>query len=332
MKSHGGLFDRIVSSGNLETALRQAARGKTSREDVKSFLNEKEKNLARLSALLKEGEWMPGNFFRFRIRDPKPRLIHCAPFEDRVVHHAIMQVISPCIERKFSDDTYACRIGMGTHRAVCRAQQLIRRSLCFLKLDIRAYFNSINHEILLRELLPVFRESSLRNLIQRLVTHPREFGEKGKGLPIGNLTSQWFANFYLAHLDHYCREHWNLSGYIRYMDDMIFFSRCRETLWSVLQGVETYLAEKRQLAIKESSTRLGPVGAGVPFLGMNIFPGYLRLQRRKILRARRLLRRREHEFQAGTIDERQLVSSASAVHGVYGWFGLKRIIVSELEV
>lgn len=142
MKSYGSLWQKIVSDENLLAAAALVARRRQSHADVMEFMHNLAANLAELRTKLVEGSWSPGKYEQFRLNDPKPRTISCAPVQDRLVHHALCRVIAPLLERSFTDDCYACRVGKGTHRVAARAQYLVRKHQWFCKLDIRRYFDS----------------------------------------------------------------------------------------------------------------------------------------------------------------------------------------------
>lgn len=332
MKSHGGLFERIIEIENLRRAMEAAAKGKRDRPAVARFLNNADKELARLHEELQSGRYIPLPYRCFRIYDPKPRTISCADFRDRVVHHAVCDVIGPLIERRFIFDSWACRKGKGTHRATARAQQLARRFTYFLKLDVASFFDSVDHEILIALLARQFREPRLLALIETIVRVPLAGAPPGKGLPIGNLTSQWFANLYLDGADHLVKERLRVPGYVRYMDDMVLFADSKAVLWAAHDAVAAFLADERRLSLRASATRLAPCTEGVPFLGMRIFPGTWRLQRRRFLRTRRRMRGKERSCLEGRLSAEQLARSAAAAQGIVSWYGLKGVLPEGIEV
>jgi len=332
MKSYTQLFDRIASPANLQRALGLASRGKRERGPVRAFLDHAPEELARLRTELLDGTYRPGPYEQFGVRDPKPRTISCAPFRDRVVHHAVCDVIAPLFERRFLADSFACREDKGTHRAAARAREFARRFAFVCKLDVRAFFDSVDHEVLLSLLLPLFREARLRSLLERLVRHPFPGQAPGRGLPIGNLTSQWFANLYLDGLDHFVKETLRLPGYVRYMDDLALFADTKAALWAAHDGVAEWLTRERRLQLKTEATRLCPCTEGFPFLGLRIFPGAWRLQRQRFVRSRRLVRHRERQCAAGELAPDGLAASARAAGGVMNWFGFKGVLRANLDV
>ncbi len=328
MKSYGQLWERIVSPDNLKAALGRVTKGRGCSAAVMAFASRADGELEVLREELASGTWQPGPYGQFRVTDPKPRTISCAPVRDRVVHHALCGVIAPLLERGFTEDCYACRMGKGTHRAAARARELVRRHGWTCKLDIRRYFDSVPHGRLLELLLPMFREKEVCRVIEVIVRHPVPGLPSGRGLPIGNLTSQWFANFHLSGLDHYAKEVLLAPGYIRYMDDMVLFADSKAELWRLHDGVCAWVADERGLEVKGERTVVAPVTEGLAFLGLRIFSGGWRFQRARLLRTRRKFRLRERQYQAGEIDGRKLAMCAAAADGGSRWYGFKGILQS----
>jgi len=278
VKSVGGLFQRICDPDNLRGAMIRAARGKADRPGVMRFLANADSEVAALARDLRAGTYIPEGYDQFRIMDPKPRRISCAPFRDRVVHHAVCRVIGPVIERRFIPDSYACRKGKGTHRAILRTQDFARRYGYYCKLDVARFFDSVDHETLLQLLGGLFRERELRVLLERIVRHPIPGQARGKGLPIGNLTSQWFANLYLDGVDHFMKDGLGVPGFIRYMDDMLLFGSSKSGLWGHCDALAEWLGQNRQLSVKQEVLVLAPCSEGIPYLGIRVYPGIMRLQ------------------------------------------------------
>ena len=332
MTSYGGVFEFICVPENMRLAMLRAARGKRDRLSVAAFLANADSELTCLRGDLQDGCYEPRPYTQFRVMDPKPRTISCASFRDRVVHHAMCGVIGPLIERRFITHCYACRVGKGTHKAVVDAQGFSRCFGYFLKLDIYRYFDSVDHEILLGLLRGMFREARLIRLLEVIVCHPLPGQVPGRGLPIGNLTSQWFANLYLDGADHLVKDCWGIKGYLRYMDDAVLWSDSKARLWRALDELRDWLVVERRLKIKERGTVIAPCCEGLTFVGMRIFPGCVRVRRERLRRMRRLVRRREREFAGGVIDGEQLSASARATCGVLGYFGLKGLVQSNTEI
>lgn len=302
MKRAGGLFERIVRFDNLVAAERRAARGKRDRPSVARFEFYLERELIALQKALATGTYRPGEFFTFEVHDPKRRAICAAPYRDRVVHHAICDLLESVFERRAIFDSYACRRGKGTHAAIARAQQFVRRYRFSLKCDVRHFFASVDHAVLRGLLARLFKEPALLALLDRIIAHGPPGAEPGRGLPIGNLTSQHFANLYLGELDHHLKECLRVKGYLRYMDDVLLFADDKPSLHRVLAEIGGFLADPLGLALKEQATRIAPSGEGIPFLGFQIYPGVIRLNQRTRRRFRRQVQAIEGAYQTGRID------------------------------
>ena len=244
-----------------------------------------------------------------------------------MVHHALCRVIAPLIERRMIAQSYACREGLGSHLACRRARELAARHPYFLKLDVRHYFDSIGHDRLIALLAGMFREREVRGILETIIRHPLRGQQKGRGLPIGNLTSQWFANLYLDALDHAVTETLGFGGrYIRYMDDLLVFADTKAEAWAARDFIADWLGRERGLSLKERSSVVAPVSEGVPFLGLRIYPGAWRFSRSRFLRTRRSARRHYRAFLDGRESEAKLQTVVSAMEGAVGWYGFKGIL------
>ncbi|ACF47377.1 RNA-directed DNA polymerase (Reverse transcriptase) (plasmid) [Prosthecochloris aestuarii DSM 271] len=313
MKRVGLLFERVVAFENLLHATRQAARGKKSQLRVAHFLFHQEKECLRLQTELKQGIWQPSGFRVFEIREPKPRRISAADFQDRVVQHALCNILGPLCERRLIFDTWACRRGKGSHLAMKRAQAFSRRFPYFLKCDIRRYFDSVDHTILKRLLWRLIKDKPVLNLLDRIIDHPLPGALPGKGLPIGNLTSQHFANLYLGELDHQLKDRMGVKAYLRYMDDMLIFADDKSRLHELVTGIEDFVKQHLQLSLRPSATLVAPVSEGVPFLGFRIFPGLVRVNGQALRRFRHRLRLHEKAYQTGKMDVESLTASVQSM-------------------
>jgi retron-type reverse transcriptase len=241
------LFARISAFENLYVAAQKAARGKREKLTVMKFFAKLEENLFQLQSELSSGNYCPDTYRAFFIYDPKPRMISAAPFRDRVVHHALMNVIGPVLERSLIFDTYANRLGKGTHQAIRRFQHFMQRYRFVLKCDIKKYFPSIDHQILKSSIRRRIGDLQVLWLADLVIDHSNEQAEvldyfpgddlltpieRRKGLPIGNLTSQNFANYYLNPFDHFVKEMLKCPAYVRYVDDFALFSNDKNQLWN----------------------------------------------------------------------------------------------------
>jgi len=277
MKRATGLYDRISEYGNLCSAFCKAARGKQAKKEIIDFRKNLSDNLRYLQQQLKTGRFDIGHYYFFSIRDPKPRRICAASFPERVLHHAVMNICEPNLESYAVSVSFACRKGKGLHRAVKTAQKMIRIYPWYLKLDIRKYFDSIDHDILLSMLNRRFKERRLLDLLEAVLrtyhTAP------GKGMPVGNLISQHLANFYLGRLDHWIKETCRVKGYLRYMDDFLIFGHTRNDLKMLLADIQVFLDRQLCLRLKDN-IQLNQCGRGIPFLGSGFFRTRCGLARR----------------------------------------------------
>ena len=263
MKRQNHLFEQIVDYHNIRLAFLKAIRGNRSSYAAINYCTNIDTNLASLREKLATLQCGWGNYRSFLITDPKLRTISTAPFEQRIMHHAIMNVLEPVVERPLICHCYACRKGKGNHAAVLYALKQCKTSPCFLKLDIRKYFDSIDHTVLKVKLRRLIKDARVMILLDGIIdsyeTNP------GKGVPIGNLTSQYFANMYLACLDHYILEQLRPSAYCRYMDDFVLWASSQSQLKDKLAQINDYVAINLNLTLKPPV--LGNTASGLPFLG-----------------------------------------------------------------
>jgi len=328
MKRYGNLYPAIIDFENLLTAAHRARRGKRYRPDVAAFHFRQEEELLRLREELASKTYQPGPYRAFYIRDPKRRLISAAPYRDRVVHHALCQVIEPVFERGFIFSSYANRVGKGTHAALDRATYYARRYPYALKCDIEKYFPTIDHELLLERIARKIKCRDTLWLIERIVanSNPQEEVvryftgdslftplDRRRGIPIGNLTSQFFANIFLDSLDHFVQERLGHAAYLRFADDFVIFAQRRETLSSLLPELRSHL-EGLRLRLHPTKCHVLPVRTGVPFLGWQVFPTHRRLRRRTGIRLQRRLRARVEAHNRGQLPfERVWASMMSSI-------------------
>jgi len=310
MRRMGGLWEQVVAFGNLLRAARNAARGKREVAGVARFLERIEPRLLALQRELAGQTWRPGVTASFVVRDPKVRTITVAPFEDRVVHHALIDVLEPWLERRMVGESFACRRGKGTHAALDHAQRMVRRHGWFLKLDVRRFFPSLEHDVALETLARVVKDRRVLELAERIV---RDGGGSGRGLPIGNLTSQWLANLVLDRLDHVVKERLRVPGYVRYMDDFVLFADGKEGLQHWHGEVAAFLRDELRLALKQRATVLAPCTNGLPFLGWRLYRGTRRLRPENRRRALSRLRHRRWQHRTGRITESGLAAAARSL-------------------
>lgn len=329
MKTHTNLYPGICSFENLLSAARKAQKGKRLQENVGRFNVNLEHELVRLQRELLDKSYQPGSYREFLIYEPKKRMISAAPYRDRVVHHALCNVIAPLFEKTFIFDSYANRVGKGTHRAILRYQEFCRKNAFALKCDVKKYFPSIDHEILKAEIRRTIACPDTLWLIDRIIDGSNEQEpvleyfpgdnlftpfERRKGLPIGNLTSQFFANVYFNRFDHFVKEQLGCKYYLRYVDDSVVLENDKSWLWQVKREIDNYL-EKYRLRLHEHKCQIRRTEQGVTFLGFRMFPHFRLLRRENMVRARRRLRRLQAGYAAGEL------SWDEVTRAVHGWLG-----------
>jgi len=295
---------------NLHDAFCKARLGKAGKTEVHEFGMSLHANIAALRNAMLDGSVGFGPYHSFLIRDPKERTIHVAPFRDRVCHHALMNVCEPEFEQYLIHDSYACRKGKGMHAAVLRAQEFSRRFPWFLKLDIRKYYDSVDHGVLMAGLERRFKDRTLLRVFSRLVNSYHTV--PGRGLPIGNLTSQHFANFYLGALDHHVKEELRIAGYVRYMDDMVLWGDNREGLKRARDAVRQFADGQLRLELKEGILVNRSV-LGLPFLGVRVYPRMRRLTPRSKWRFLCKFAQYEKELRDGSMCEREAARRVTAL-------------------
>jgi len=313
VKRYGGLFERIVAFDNLLLAANRALKGKKQKRGAAAFYFGLENELLAIEKELLDGRYSPMPCRDFHVYEPKRRKICAAEFRDRVVHHAICNVLEPILDRGLIFDTYACRRGKGSHAAVRRTQEFSRRFAYFLKCDIRGYFENVDHRVLKALLSRRIKDRRLLDLLSVIIDHPVPQGRPGKGIPIGNLTSQLFANIYLGELDHFLKERLATKGYVRYMDDFLVFGPDKRVLRECLTAIRKFVNGRLLLDLKDEALIVAPVWQGIPFLGFRVFPGTVRLDKRRLKRFRRKTRQRERQYRQGQIDEDFLVNSVRSM-------------------
>lgn len=320
MKRVGHLFEKVIEFENLVCAAKRTVRGKKHHAPAAIFLLDLEKEAIALQEELSSGSYRPGPYFEFEVREPKVRRICSSIVRDRAVHHAICNVIGPYFERRLIHDTYACRVGKGSHAAVRRCQAFVRRYPYFLKCDIAKYFESVDHATLKALLARIFKDPRLLELLNQIINHQAPGAPSGKGLPIGNLTSQHFANLYLGELDHFVQGELRPRAYLRYMDDFILFHESKDDLHKALAQIRTFAENVLRLSLKDKATIIAPVSGGVPYLGFRIFPGLIRLQRANLVRLRKKIAARERDYTRGYISEEDLLRSMNSMiaHASHG--------------
>lgn len=299
MKRVGNLKNRIVDIDNIALAAYKTFKGHRWNKDVISFCADFEKNIYLIYNELKDETIIFGHYHYFKIFDPKERLICAAQLKERIVHHSIMNICHDVFDKMQIFDSYASRKGKGSYKAIEKVKRFSKTYQYFAKLDIRKYFDSIDHDILFSMLTHIFKDNWLLRLFKLIIDSYST--SKGKGIPIGNLSSQYFANLYLCELDHYMKEHMRINAYVRYMDDIIILADDKNAINKYVNAFFEYANKNLLLEVKPPF--IGHVKHGIPFLGYRVFPYYIKLSSRSKRRYRHKLTILESLWKEGYISE-----------------------------
>ena len=297
MKTYNNLFSKIISMENLTLAWQKARKGKTTKEYVIEFEKNTEKNLLDLHFELKEGTYSPKPLKTFILRDPKTRKISKSDFRDRLVHHAVVQVIEPIFDKTFIYDSCANRKGKGNLFALKRFDFFKRKvtknnsqnAFC-LKADIKHYFQEVDHEILLNILTNKLRDKETILLIKKILSNVAILGggedQQFKGMPLGNLTSQFFANVYLNKLDYFVKHKLRTKYYVRYVDDFVILHSSKSQLEVWKQEISNFLNKELKLELHPEKSRIISLLRGVDFVGFRNSVSFRLLRKRNIRKIR----------------------------------------------
>ncbi len=310
MKRKGNIYSKIYEEDNLKLAFLKASKGKQERSYVSDFRKNLTNNIRRLQKELIDKNLNIGNYRFFYVHDPKVRLICEAEFHERVLHHAIMNICGEYIEQSMIFDSYACRKNKGTHKAIKKSVMNSKQNKWYLKLDIKKYFNSINHEILLELYKKHFKDKDLLDLFQQITNS--YFTKNGYGLPLGGLFSQYSANVYLNSFDHFVKEDLKCKYYVRYMDDFILWGNSLEKMKYYLSEIKEYLSVYLELELK-NDIQLNVVNHGIPFLGYRIYSWGLKLKKESFKRFKRRLITAEKAYGNNLISENKLVAKVGSI-------------------
>lgn len=281
------LMSKICSMENLELALKNASKGKKCKRAIAKVVAHKEEMLGALQKSLLDGTYQTSPYHHKQVYDPKERTISILPFfPDRIAQHAIIRVIEPIIVSKFIPQTYACIKGRGIHagvRAIHKAfSQDIVGTRCCLKIDIRHYYPSIEHDRMKAKVRRMIKDPRLLIVLDNII-------DSEEGLPIGNYSSQYLANIYLNDFDHWCKEVLKIKFYFRYVDDIVILSDSKEYLRFVFSKIKMYLCEKMGLEIKDNWQIFPVDDRGLDFLGYVFRHSHTRLRKRVKTKIKRKL-------------------------------------------
>ncbi|MBU2645423.1 RNA-directed DNA polymerase [bacterium] len=319
MKRVGYLFPEIINYENLWLAARRASKGKKNKKVVAEFNFRLPENLITLQQELANQKYQCSDYFIFQIFDPKNRWIVVSDFRDRVVQHALCNVVVPYFERKFIFDSYANRKGKGTHRGVLRYQQFSRRFGYVLNCDIVKFFPSIDRDVMKKKIAGTIKCKPTLSLCHRIIDsapsgdHVSYFPDgfsirRNTGLPIGNLTSQHFCNVYLNEFDHFVKEELKCRGYVRYVDDFALFSNSKQELTEWKGAVSDYL-KTLFLVLHRGKTQIRPSHLGNTFLGYQIFRDRLKIDNKKGRLWIKRMKYKRKRYKEGTITWQDIKAS-----------------------
>lgn len=286
MKRTGNLYDKIAELDNINLAFIKAVRGKQFKKEVIEFRKTFDYNISELRNNILNETYTVDQYTHFVITDPKKREILAPTFNENILHHAIMNVCHPHFEKRLIFHIHGTRKGKGTYSAIDSAMKFINKSLYVAKLDFRHYYNTINHDILKSQLKKIFKDTKLLRLFSAIIDSYET--KEGQGIPIGNLTSQYFANTYLSGLDHYVTEKLHPTGYVRYMDDIIVTANNIEQLRKIVHYMNEYSTNKLQITLKPPI--INRTEYGILFLGYKIFKHHITLSGRSKRRYRTKLK------------------------------------------
>lgn len=309
MKTYKNLWVQIITKENFDLAYKNARKGKTRRRDVREFEKDAERKLEEIRQSVINKTFTTSEYRHKEIFEPKKRTIYILPFQDRIVQHAIMNILAPLMEKLFIKDSYACISGRGQHKASMRTMQAIRRNKYCLKCDIRKFYPSINQSILSKMFHEKIRDKDLLFLLDDIIfSFPGE-----KNVPIGNYTSQWFGNFYLTKLDMYVKHTLKIKDYIRYCDDFMLFGNDKKYLHYCRVKIQEFLL--KELELEYSKSDVFNVKQGVDFCGYRHFRNYILLRKSTAKRQLRKVRKLAKLYQENRISKEKLRSKVESVRG-----------------
>ncbi|QQG45419.1 MAG: group II intron reverse transcriptase domain-containing protein [Candidatus Sungiibacteriota bacterium] len=326
MKIYKNVFGKIISLENLFSAWDKFSSDKKKKRDVVEFEWEFEQNIFQLHRDLKNKNYKHGTYTSFYIQDPKQRHIHKAIVRDRVLHHAVFSVLNPIFEPTFIAHSLSCRVGKGTHKGVDILDSITKavshniHKPCFaLKCDIKKFFGTVDHTILMTLLVKRIKDADAMLVLKEIVESLKsEYSNlfQAKGLPIGNLTSQLFANIYLNEFDQFVKHRLKIKNYVRYTDDFVIISDSKTFLENLIEPIRKFLHDRLALELHPRKVSIRKLHWGVDFLGYIVLPHHRLLRRKTKQRILRKLHKRVSEYKSGIITKRTLEQSLQSYLGV----------------
>jgi len=349
MRTYKNLYSKLCSLENLELAFKKAKKDKTHLPYVIQFEENLDKELMGLHKELISFAYKPNQPKRFIIRDPKTRKIHASAFRDRIIHHAIINILEPIFDKTFIYDSYANRKNKGAHKAIQRFDYFKRKVskngalsrnphsnnniVCYaLKADIKHYFDTVDHEILLAIIKKKIKDERVIWLVKQILSN-FDVPIKGKGMPLGNLTSQFFANIYLNDLDYFVKHKLKIKYYIRYVDDFIILHENKNFLEVCKEKICKYLKNLR-LELHPDKSKILPLRNGLAFLGYRIFYYYKLLRKSNILKFERNFKKKLYLYKCGLLSYENIVKSLQGWFGYAGWadtYKIRKLMLQKIN-
>lgn len=329
MKTYNNLYEQLTSYENLELAFKKARKHKTLKDYVINFEIDLKENLLKLQFEPKTFTYQPNPIKTFIVRDPKTRKIGASDFRDRVVYHALCNIIAPLLGNSFVFDSFANQKGKGTHKAIKRFEQFLpqltfnhkqtierereraRASTIIgyaLKADIRHYFENISHNVLLKKIRNRIKDEKVIWLIE-IILKNHKTGVLGKGMPLGNLTSQFFANFYLDEFDHFVKHELKAKYYLRYVDDFVILHLSQKVLMEWRIKIEDFLEKKLEIYLHPEKSRIIELSRGTTLLGFKIFSKYRLLKKSNSRRIWKRLKKFKQKYDRGELNRDEILMS-----------------------
>jgi len=307
MKTYSNLYPELCSFNNLLLAYKKCRKRKTKKKYTQDFDKDLVNNLYKLQEELLNKTYQPKPLVDFTIRDPKTRKISKSDFRDRIVHHALCNIIEPIFDNKFINDSYANRIGKGSLKAIERFEKFKRivsknntKSCCVLKADIKHYFDTVNHDILINIIQDKICDNDVIHLIGIILKNQNR--QNHRGMPLGNLTSQFFANIYLNELDQYIKHNLRIKYYIRYVDDFVILHNSRMQLEQYRNEIDAFLKNHLKIELHPDKTQIYKLNHGIGFLGLRIFYNHKLLRKNNIRKFKKRLKKTCEQYDNKEID------------------------------
>jgi len=347
MKTYKNIYPKLCSFKNLELAFRKASKGKSKKFYVIEFKKNLKQNLLDFKKELEWETYKPSKLTKFTIRDPKTRLIRKLIFKDRIVHHAVVNILEPIYEARFITDNYANRLNKGTisalekldkfKRKVSKNGQLVPHALTnnmikgyVFKADIRKFFDSINQAKMIEILKRKIKDEKIIWLVIKIL---KNFDDKRKGMPLGNMTSQFFANVYLNDLDQFIKRRLKAKNYLRYVDDFVILHQSKEKLKEYKDKIEKYLMNLK-LELHPDKSKIFPLYKGVDFLGFKVFYSHKRARKRNVNHFKKRLEKFKKSYAYGDISKSKFIASVEGWLAYIMWgntYNLRQKLAKRIE-